>query len=121
MGGWKRSAALPPPPPPLFPTTTNATVTNTFHAAGAAAAPPQFFKRYTELLRSDNYVTRRQSLKLLGELLLDRSNVKIMMQVGAGGGGGGGGQVRQLLGAAGLPSMWPGCEWSGVVIWVWGA
>ena len=45
-------------------------------------APPfQFFKLYTELLRSDNYVTRRQSLKLLGELLLDRSNVKIMMQV----------------------------------------
>ena len=41
----------------------------------------QFFKLYTELLRSDNYVTRRQSLKLLGELLLDRSNVKIMMQV----------------------------------------
>ncbi len=40
----------------------------------------QFFKLYTELLRSDNYVTRRQSLKLLGELLLDRSNVKIMMQ-----------------------------------------
>ncbi|PSC72997.1 Calcium-binding 39 [Micractinium conductrix] len=39
-----------------------------------------FFKLYTELLRSDNYVTRRQSLKLLGELLLDRSNVKIMMQ-----------------------------------------
>ena len=27
-------------------------------------------------------MTRRQSLKLLGELLLDRSNVKIMMQVG---------------------------------------
>lgn len=42
---------------------------------------PQFFKLYTELLKSDNYVTRRQSLKLLGELLLDRSNVKIMMQV----------------------------------------
>ena len=41
----------------------------------------QFFKLYTELLKSDNYVTRRQSLKLLGELLLDRSNVKIMMQV----------------------------------------
>lgn len=40
----------------------------------------EFFKLYTELLKSDNYVTRRQSLKLLGELLLDRSNVKIMMQ-----------------------------------------
>lgn len=55
---------MPPPPPPLA----------------------QFFKLYTELLKSDNYVTRRQSLKLLGELLLDRSNVKIMMQArGAGG------------------------------------
>ena len=48
----------------------------------------QFFKLYTELLRSDNYVTRRQSLKLLGELLLDRSNVKIMMQVAGRGGAG---------------------------------
>jgi len=36
------------------------------------------FERYTELLRSQNYVTRRQSLKLLGELLLDRTNFNIM-------------------------------------------
>merc|ERR1719499_52693 len=28
------------------------------------------FDKYQKLLRSDNYVTRRQSLKLLGELLL---------------------------------------------------
>lgn len=40
----------------------------------------EFFQQYTVLLKSDNYVTRRQSLKLLGELLLDRANVKIMMQ-----------------------------------------
>eukprot|EP00887_Chlorella_sp_A99_P007196 scaffold2.g7196.t1 len=39
-----------------------------------------FFRAYEKLLKSDNYVTRRQSLKLLGELLLDRSNVKIMMR-----------------------------------------
>ncbi|KAK9814446.1 hypothetical protein WJX72_006019 [[Myrmecia] bisecta] len=39
-----------------------------------------FFSSYTKLLQSENYVTRRQSLKLLGELLLDRSNVKIMMR-----------------------------------------
>ena len=29
-------------------------------------------------VRSENYVTKRQSLKLLGELLLDRSNFPIM-------------------------------------------
>ncbi|GAM24583.1 hypothetical protein SAMD00019534_077580 [Acytostelium subglobosum LB1] len=38
----------------------------------------QVFERYTVLLNSQNYVTRRQSIKLLGELLLDRSNFNIM-------------------------------------------
>jgi len=38
----------------------------------------QVFSKYTELLKSENYVTRRQSLKLLGELLLDRANFNIM-------------------------------------------
>ncbi|RKP20235.1 calcium binding protein 39-like protein [Rozella allomycis CSF55] len=37
-----------------------------------------FFEKYTTLLNSNNYVTKRQSLKLLGELLLDRSNFDIM-------------------------------------------
>jgi len=37
-----------------------------------------FFERYQPLLNSDNYVTKRQSLKLLGELLLDRHNFSIM-------------------------------------------
>lgn len=37
-----------------------------------------FFERYTLLLTSQNYVTKRQSLKLLGELLLDRSNFTVM-------------------------------------------
>mmetsp|Transcript_14956 Transcript_14956/g.20900 ORF Transcript_14956/g.20900 Transcript_14956/m.20900 type:complete len:338 (+) Transcript_14956:146-1159(+) len=36
------------------------------------------FDAYTKLLTSENYVTRRQSLKLLGELLLDRSNFNVM-------------------------------------------
>eukprot|EP00009_Paramoeba_aestuarina_P009298 CAMPEP_0201522072 /NCGR_PEP_ID=MMETSP0161_2-20130828/16436_1 /ASSEMBLY_ACC=CAM_ASM_000251 /TAXON_ID=180227 /ORGANISM="Neoparamoeba aestuarina, Strain SoJaBio B1-5/56/2" /LENGTH=335 /DNA_ID=CAMNT_0047920827 /DNA_START=156 /DNA_END=1163 /DNA_ORIENTATION=- len=36
------------------------------------------FESYTKLLTSANYVTRRQSLKLLGELLLDRANFSIM-------------------------------------------
>lgn len=38
----------------------------------------QFFAKFNSLLQSSNYVTRRQSLKLLGELLLDRSNYDIM-------------------------------------------
>jgi len=38
----------------------------------------QVFEHYTRLLVSDNYVTKRQSLKLLGELLLDRTNFNIM-------------------------------------------
>lgn len=38
------------------------------------------FDKYNILLRSANYVTRRQSLKLLGELLLDRANFQVMMR-----------------------------------------
>jgi len=36
------------------------------------------FFHYQRLLNSENYVTRRQSLKLLGELLLDRHNFTVM-------------------------------------------
>jgi len=39
-----------------------------------------FEEHYKVLLQSNNYVTRRQSLKLLGELLLDRANFDIMMR-----------------------------------------
>lgn len=35
------------------------------------------FYYYQRLLNSENYVTRRQSLKLLGELLLDRHNFTV--------------------------------------------
>lgn len=38
----------------------------------------RFFEHYQKLLHSENYVTRRQSLKLLGELLLDRYNFTVM-------------------------------------------
>jgi len=38
-----------------------------------------FFDQYNGLIGSDNYVTRRQSLKLLGDVLLDKENKKIMM------------------------------------------
>ncbi|RUS75537.1 hypothetical protein EGW08_016705, partial [Elysia chlorotica] len=37
-----------------------------------------FFTHYQSLLNSENYVTRRQALKLLGELLLDRFNFTVM-------------------------------------------
>ena len=40
----------------------------------------RFFKAYSELLEKGNYVTRRQSLKLLGELLLDSANVHVMLK-----------------------------------------
>jgi calcium binding protein 39 len=38
-----------------------------------------FLRKYRKLLGSSNYITRRLSLKLLGELLLDRSNFQVMM------------------------------------------
>jgi len=37
-----------------------------------------FFEEYSKLLSSPSYVTKRQSLKLLGELLLDRTNFSVM-------------------------------------------
>lgn len=33
---------------------------------------------YSNLIQSSNYVTKRQSIKLLGEILLDRSNYNVM-------------------------------------------
>lgn len=47
-------------------------------AAFLEANYTEFFSFYEKLLLSDNYVTRRQSLKLLGELLLYRSNFSVM-------------------------------------------
>lgn len=38
----------------------------------------RFFTAYQRLLASENYVVRRQSLKLLGEVLLDRHNFNVM-------------------------------------------
>lgn len=38
----------------------------------------RFFNSYTTLILSNNYVTKRQSLKLLGEILLDRANFNVM-------------------------------------------
>jgi calcium binding protein 39 len=38
-----------------------------------------FFSRYnTTLIQSESYVTKRQSIKLLGEILLDRANYNVM-------------------------------------------
>ncbi|KAI4255569.1 MAG: hypothetical protein LQ352_002513 [Teloschistes flavicans] len=40
-----------------------------------------FFQQYnTVLVQSSSYVTKRQSIKLLGELLLDRANYNVMTQ-----------------------------------------
>lgn len=39
----------------------------------------KFFLKYNTLLQSSNYVTKRQSIKLLGEILLDRANYSIML------------------------------------------
>ncbi|KAL7412461.1 mo25 protein [Mrakia frigida] len=38
----------------------------------------RFFSTYTTLILSSNYVTKRQSIKLLGEILLDRANYSVM-------------------------------------------
>jgi len=38
----------------------------------------QVFSKYTNLLTTENYVTKRQALKLLGELLLDKVNFNVM-------------------------------------------
>ncbi|KAI5060098.1 hypothetical protein GOP47_0024518 [Adiantum capillus-veneris] len=40
----------------------------------------KFFGRYEHLLSSVNYVTRRQSLKLLADILLEKQHSNIMMQ-----------------------------------------
>lgn len=39
-----------------------------------------FFEHYSRLLRTDNYVTIRQSLKLLSELLLNRENFSVLQR-----------------------------------------
>jgi hypothetical protein len=40
----------------------------------------KFLLQYEILLKSENYVTRRRSLKMLGELLLDRTHYHLMMK-----------------------------------------
>lgn len=40
-----------------------------------------FFSKYNSILvQSESYVTKRQSIKLLGEILLDRANYNVMTQ-----------------------------------------
>ena len=39
-----------------------------------------FFDAYNDLIKSENYVTKRQSLKLLGDVLLDKQNKATMMR-----------------------------------------
>ncbi|KAL7599278.1 putative MO25-like protein At5g47540 [Lactuca sativa] len=39
-----------------------------------------FFQEYNSLLQSPNYITRRNAVKLLGAMLLDRSNTPVMVR-----------------------------------------
>jgi calcium binding protein 39 len=40
-----------------------------------------FFQKYNNILiQSSSYVTKRQSIKLLGEILLDRANYSVMTE-----------------------------------------
>ena len=61
------SSSLRPPPPPS-------------RSSFPSPSPVQIFARYNQLIQSDNYVTKRQSLKLLGEILLDRKNYTVMIR-----------------------------------------
>lgn len=40
----------------------------------------EFMHEYSKLLESPNYFTRRQSVKLLGEMLLERANVRVLVK-----------------------------------------
>ena len=40
----------------------------------------RFFEKFNDLLERGNYVCKRQSLKLLGEILLDRASGEVMMK-----------------------------------------
>ena len=40
----------------------------------------KFFGAYNDLIQSKNYVSMRQSIKLLGEILLDRKNFNVMIK-----------------------------------------
>eukprot|EP00636_Phaeomonas_parva_P015184 CAMPEP_0118877802 /NCGR_PEP_ID=MMETSP1163-20130328/17959_1 /TAXON_ID=124430 /ORGANISM="Phaeomonas parva, Strain CCMP2877" /LENGTH=367 /DNA_ID=CAMNT_0006813557 /DNA_START=25 /DNA_END=1128 /DNA_ORIENTATION=+ len=40
----------------------------------------EVFRRYDRLLNSENYATKRQSIKLLSQILLDRKNYKVMIR-----------------------------------------
>lgn len=40
----------------------------------------KFVLHYNQLLQSENYITCRESLRLLGELLLERANFSTMMK-----------------------------------------
>ncbi|KAI7744115.1 hypothetical protein M8C21_030365 [Ambrosia artemisiifolia] len=51
-----------------------------FDISSDAAATFKFFMEYNALLGSSNYITRRNAIKLLGAMLLDRSNTAVMVR-----------------------------------------
>lgn len=60
----------------LLVTVENKTISSTFLDNNFE----EVFTHYEVLLKKGNYVTRRRALKLLGELLLDRSNFNLMIR-----------------------------------------
>ncbi|CAI0432163.1 unnamed protein product [Linum tenue] len=53
----------------------------TFEISSDAQATFKFFVEYnSKLLESDKYITRRHAVKLLGDMLLDRSNSAVMVR-----------------------------------------
>jgi calcium binding protein 39 len=60
----------------LLVTVKNKTISSTFLDTHF----DEVFMHYEVLLKEGNYVTRRRALKLLGELLLDRSNFNVMIR-----------------------------------------
>ena len=60
----------------LLVTVKNKTISSTFLETHF----DEVFGHYEVLLKKGNYVTRRRALKLLGELLLDRSNFNVMIR-----------------------------------------
>eukprot|EP00474_Spongospora_subterranea_P008871 CRZ09329.1 hypothetical protein [Spongospora subterranea] len=52
----------------------------TFSSAFLEKNYDKFIPLYSELIQSPNYVTKRQSLKLLGEILLDKKNYSVMIR-----------------------------------------
>jgi hypothetical protein len=66
--------------PVLLLSTSSRVCENALHVSSLRCSYNELFGLYNKMLQSDNYVLKRQSLKLLSEFLLDRENFRIMMK-----------------------------------------